>query len=105
MKLICVSIAFTLTSIVAAVTSSLSGGLMMTHALMKIAIKKKWAIGDIFGKDEKETMLDEYISYVIAFMGFYFQWKFGFGAPFPLNIVLFPFGMSEQFLRWYIVRA
>lgn len=101
-KMVCVSIAFSVTSIVAAVTASLSGALMMTHALMKIAVKKKWAIGDIIGKDEKDTILDEYISYAIAFMGFYFQWKFGFGVPFPLNFVLFPFGISEQFLRWSI---
>lgn len=104
-KAFSISIAFFLTQIIAAFTASLIGGLMMTRALMKIATKKGWAIGELMAKDDKETVLDEYIAYAIAFAGFYFQWKISFAIPFPLNLIFFPFGMAEQSIRWSITSA
>jgi hypothetical protein len=38
--------------------------------------------------------------WALAAIGFYFQWCMGFGMPFPLNIILFPFGVAEWYIKW-----
>ena len=41
-------------------------------------------------------------SYGIALFGFYCQLMWGFGLPFPLNIVMWPFSLVEWYIRWSI---
>lgn len=52
--------------------------------------------------NHEETMLDEIVGYGLALVGLYFQLAFGFGLPFPLNILLFPFRIAEYVLIWLV---
>mmetsp|Transcript_7925 Transcript_7925/g.11961 ORF Transcript_7925/g.11961 Transcript_7925/m.11961 type:complete len:321 (-) Transcript_7925:183-1145(-) len=104
-KLFAVSVAFYITSIIAAFTSALIGGLMMTRAFLKIASKQGWTLGGLMPTNEKDTMLDEIVSYVIAFLGFSFQWKMNFDVPFPFSLLLFPIELAEQFIRWSVSKV
>mmetsp|Transcript_13205 Transcript_13205/g.24810 ORF Transcript_13205/g.24810 Transcript_13205/m.24810 type:complete len:332 (+) Transcript_13205:353-1348(+) len=104
-QLVAVSMAFYLTSIIVAFTSALTGALIMTRAWMKIATHKGWDLGGLIPSNHKDTLLDEISSYVIAMMGFGFQYKVGFGEVcFPFNVLLFPLGCAEQFIRWSVAR-
>jgi len=71
----------------------------MSRQLMVIGRQKDWSF---IPEDHKETDLDEYLSYIFACAGFYFQWKLGFSMPFPLNLVLFPFELAEYSIRWSV---
>jgi len=48
------------------------------------------------------SYLDEAFGYSVAAVGFYFQWSYGFGMPFPLNIIMLPFDILEWYIRWSI---
>lgn len=48
------------------------------------------------------SYLDEAFGYSVAAVGFYFQWSYGFGMPFPLNIIMLPFDIIEWYIRWSI---
>lgn len=52
--------------------------------------------------NHEESMLDEIVGYGLALVGLYFQLAFGFGLPFPLNILLFPFRIAEYVLIWLV---
>jgi len=54
------------------------------------------------GLNHKETMLDEFVGWGLAALGFLFQISFGFHLPFPFNIVLFPLTVTEHSIRWMI---
>lgn len=104
-KLVAVSVAFYITTIIVAFTSAITGALIMIRALMKIASKKGWTLGGLLPTDAKDTMLDEIGSYAIAFLGFSFQWKMNFDVPFPFSLLLFPFELAEQFIRWSVTQV
>lgn len=104
-KLFAVSVAFYLTSIIAAFTSAITGGLIMTRAFLKIASKQGWTLGGLMPTDDKDTMLDEVASCVLAFLGFSFQWKMSFDVPFPFSLFLFPIELAEQFIRWSMIKV
>jgi len=52
--------------------------------------------------DVNDTLLDEVIGLVVFVAGFSFQLLGFFQVPFPLNIVLLPVSILEQFLRWQV---
>ena len=45
---------------------------------------------------------DEAVGYTIAACGLSFQWQYGFGLPFPLNVVFWPLDVIEWYIRWTI---
>lgn len=104
-KMISMSVAFYITSIIVAFTSALTGGLMVTRGLLSMCTKKGWQVGGLLPKDHKDTLLDEFTSYFIAFAGFMVQFKMNFNVPFPLNILLFPAEIAEQFIRWSVTKV
>ena len=53
---------------------------------------------DYYKINADESLLDEVVGYGIAVLGFFFQLRYGFGLPFPLNVLLFPVTMLEYFL-------
>ena len=57
---------------------------------------------NIYVMDDKETWLDEIVGYSLAAAGFFFQIRYGFGLPFPLNILLLPVSMAEWFILWSV---
>lgn len=90
------SIAWSIQTIVSAVSSAMAGGLIMSRCIMKIVAKEK---------DHNDTMADEIASYGFAAVGFYFQFYFGFGPPFPLNIFLLPLNVAEAWIRWSVTKS
>jgi hypothetical protein len=96
-KLVAGSIAWYLYRIVAAVHSGLIGGLICTRALIRWANEKKY----LSWKPE-ETMLDEYLGWMLAAMGVYFQISNWMSVPFPLNIFMLPVTMCESYLQWVV---
>eukprot|EP00573_Skeletonema_grethae_P001869 CAMPEP_0201687122 /NCGR_PEP_ID=MMETSP0578-20130828/1313_1 /ASSEMBLY_ACC=CAM_ASM_000663 /TAXON_ID=267565 /ORGANISM="Skeletonema grethea, Strain CCMP 1804" /LENGTH=306 /DNA_ID=CAMNT_0048171247 /DNA_START=107 /DNA_END=1030 /DNA_ORIENTATION=+ len=96
-KSIGVGIAWKIQTIITAFTSSLSGGLMMSRALIVILAKR--GMGP---KDHNDTTADEVASYVFAFLGFYFQFTQSFSAPFPFNIILAPVQLVENWIQWSV---
>ena len=103
--MISMSVAFYITSIIVAFTSALTGALMVTRGLLSMCTKKGWEVGGLLPKDHKDTLLDEFTSYFIAFAGFTVQFKMNFNVPFPLNILLFPAEIAEQFIRWSVTKV
>lgn len=95
-KSIGMSIAWSIQTIVSAVSSAMAGGLIMSRCIMKIVAKEK---------DHNDTMADEIASYGFAAVGFYFQFYFGFGPPFPLNIFLLPLNVAEAWIRWSVTKS
>ncbi|KAL7543578.1 hypothetical protein ACHAXR_013028 [Thalassiosira sp. AJA248-18] len=95
-KSVGISIAWKIQTIISAFTSALAGGLIMSRTMMFIVSKGE--------KDHQDTYADEIASYVFAGLGFYFQYNMSFSAPFPLNIVLFPVGVAEQYIRWAVTK-
>eukprot|EP00980_Cylindrotheca_fusiformis_P009923 scaffold2195_cov132-Cylindrotheca_fusiformis.AAC.7 len=94
-KSIGMSIAWYLQTIRSAFASALKGGLMMSRTLFAELIERKIDLGGIIPEDHTKSNLDEYLSYIFAAMGFYFQFKMGFDMPFPFNLVLWPFEFAE----------
>ena len=76
----------------------------MARAMIEIANKRGWTFDGMVPKDHNESYVDEAASYVLGFMGFWFQWKLSFAAPFPLNLLLFPFEIAEQYIRSALVK-
>jgi len=52
--------------------------------------------------DPNDTYVDEALGAVVFVAGFCFQILSGFNLPFPLNLLLLPVSIVEQFLRWQI---
>jgi hypothetical protein len=99
------SLAWTIASIQIAFASSMRGGLMLARAGYKALLKHNIRLGGLVVDNHEDTNIDEYASYVFAGLGFMFQFVMGFNVPFPLNLVLWPFEMSEWFLRVGVMRA
>jgi len=96
-KALFVMLAWRVQTIVSAAQSAMRGGLMVTRGLLKFANGKGW-----IQTSEHHTWLDEVGGYALAALGFYVQWQFGFGTPFPLSVVMFPFDAIEWYIRWTI---
>ena len=52
------------------------------------------------GMKVEDTYLDEILSYLLAALGFYAQFYFGFAVPFPINWLLWPFQAAENYIQW-----
>ncbi|KAL1527995.1 hypothetical protein AB1Y20_009366 [Prymnesium parvum] len=96
-RAIAVSLAWKLQVINSAIQSALRGGLMFARYLMKWANEKQY-----ISIDANSSYLDECVGYSVAFFGFYCQFTWGFGMPFPLNLIMWPFTLVEWYIRWSI---
>jgi hypothetical protein len=100
-NLICKSVALTIAwfiqKIISTVQSAIRGGLLFSRRILKYFNDK----GYIQFNDE-QSYLDEIIGWFLAFYGIYFQLNSMFILPFPLNWLLFPFTMFENWLIWII---
>ena len=99
------SIAWYIQAIISACTSAMTGSIMVSRALLRILNKKGMTLGGLLPADDKDTSFDEIVAYVLAAIGFYFQFKINFSLPFPLNILLFPFSYAEYYLRWVVTKV
>mmetsp|Transcript_2144 Transcript_2144/g.5427 ORF Transcript_2144/g.5427 Transcript_2144/m.5427 type:complete len:375 (-) Transcript_2144:57-1181(-) len=99
-KMLAMTVAWMLTRIIAACHSSMLGGLLASRALLRIAQRRGWVK---FGKDgDSDTLVDEYFGWFLAFVGIWWQLRNSMSVPFPLNIVLFPFSVTESLLQWMV---
>lgn len=92
-KSIAVSIAWTVQRVISAFHSAIRGGLMCSRNIMEYLSVMK-----IYPIDHETSSIDEIAGYGLALVGLYFQLAYGFGLPFPLNVILFPFTLLEYFL-------
>jgi hypothetical protein len=99
------SIAWYIQAVISAVTSAMTGALMISRTALSIARKNGWTFGGLIPDSDDDTAIDEYTSYVFAFIGCYVQFKMNFDVPFPMNLILFPFEMAEYFIRWTITKV
>ena len=101
-KSIGMSIAWYIQSVRSAFASALTGGLMMSRAAYQALIHRNIKLGGLIPEDHTKSDLDEYLSYVFAALGFYFQYKINFDMPFPFNILFWPFELTEYYIRWTV---
>jgi len=101
-KALAMSIAWYMQTVISAVTSALIGSLMISQALITILKQKSIITEEMLPKDLDSTQVDEMASYGIAALGIFVQLQMNFGVPFPLNILFFPFGLAEYYIRWSI---
>jgi len=103
-KSISMSVAWYAQTIISAVTSALAGGLLATRALMSILSQKGITFGGYIPDNHLDTSKDEMVSYAFAAAGCYFQFKNGFGLPFPFNIIFMPLGWAEYYIKWSVTK-
>jgi hypothetical protein len=103
-KIIAMSIAWYIQSIQSAFASALTGGLMIGRSFVGFCVHRGIDLGGLIPARHQDTMIDEVLSYIFAVVGFYFQLRLGFKVPFPLNLVLWPFGTADYYIRWAITK-
>jgi len=92
-----VSIAWRLQVVNSAIQSAMRGGLLFARSMLRWMQSRK-----IVTTSHEDTYADEVAGYSVAALGFYCQLNWGFGMPFPLDIVMFPFTAIEWYIRWSI---
>ena len=98
------SLAWYTQTLISAFTSALAGGLIATRALMSILSQKGINLGGLVPDNHLDTSKDEIVSYAFATVGFYFQFKNGFGLPFPFNLIFMPLGWAEYYIKWSVTK-
>lgn len=104
-KSVGMSLAWTIATIQIAFASAMKGGLVLSRSLYKELLKRNIRLNGLIVDNHADTSIDEYASYVFAALGFMFQLFMGFEAPFPLNVVLWPFQFAEWFIRISLMKA
>ena len=99
MKLIIISFAWYMQVVISALQSAMRGGLMCSKAMLRWA-KTHGLVEHPHGMDD--THAAEIFGYALAAAGCYMQWRWGFAAPFPLNIALLPFSLVEWYIRYAV---
>lgn len=92
-----ISVAWTLQRIISAFHSAMKGGLMFSRNIMEYLCEMK-----IVSINHEDTVIDEIVGYALTFIGLFFQLRYGFSLPFPLNVLLFPVSLVEYFLIYTI---
>jgi len=101
-KSVGMSVAWTIQAVISAFTSACEGGLIMSRIILKQSYERGYTFGGLIPANHEDTKIDEYLSFLFAALGFYFQYKLGFDVPFPFNILLFPFEIAEYYIKWTI---
>eukprot|EP01048_Picozoa_sp_COSAG05_P003907 COSAG05_NODE_192_length_14608_cov_6.266386_8_plen_340_part_00 len=102
-KFVAISVAWYIQAVLSAVTSGIRGGLLFARSMMDFCIGRGWDLGGLIKKDHTETYIDEAVGWTLAFLGVYFQvFVINFSVPFPLNLVMWPFGVADEYIKWAI---
>jgi hypothetical protein len=99
-KIIGILVAYHLQVIISTFYASIRGGLMISRTALTYASRKLGSTkyGKWIPEDLDATYMDEIAGWALAAAGFYSQFKYGFGAPFFLQILLWPLGFLEASL-------
>ena len=103
-KSIAMSIAWYIQAVISGVTSSLKGGLMMANAAFQFCTYRKISLFGLIPEDTSKSVVDEFLSYLFAALGFYVQFRSGFSLPAPLKLVFWPLEVAEYYIRWTITK-
>jgi hypothetical protein len=96
-KIVAIIIAYQIQVIITTFYSSIRGGLMVSRTSLT------WLIAKFGWKIDLETSYaDEIAGWTLAAIGFYCQFKLGFGAPMLVRLVLWPVGFIEASLIWAV---
>jgi len=96
-KSMAISLAWTLQRIISAFHSAIRGGLMFSRNILHYLSEMNYV-----KIKHEETYIDEIVGFGLAFVGLVWQLRSGFGLPFPLNVLLFPFSIAEYTLIWMV---
>ena len=80
----------------------MEGGLIVSRTLLRMCVKKGIKLGGLIPQRHEDTNIDEIFGFVLAAMGFYFQFRLGFDIKVPFNLLLLPFEVAESYVRWVI---
>mmetsp|Transcript_53293 Transcript_53293/g.141180 ORF Transcript_53293/g.141180 Transcript_53293/m.141180 type:complete len:373 (-) Transcript_53293:98-1216(-) len=106
-KLVSMSLAWFIQSVVSAVQSAMVGGMMAGRGIIDF-IGTQPKVKDFLEKNFKlklssdTTFADEALGVVLTLLGLYFQLSNGMHLPFPVSLVLFPLSLFEYFLEWVV---
>jgi hypothetical protein len=124
-KALAMSVAWKLQRILSAATSAIAGGLMFSRHLLRMIFrrsrmsKKDRLVRSMKLKstnydsddvavlfDDSTTAFDEVLGLAIAGLGLWSQIGngFSFKLPFPLNFILLPFTIAENWIQWQITK-
>ena len=95
LRILVYSIAYWITKILSSLQSGVRGGLLAARSILTFMATKGY-LDESF--DVNKTYLDEIIGLGLACIGISKQILNGFVPPFPLNFILFPFYIVENFL-------
>ncbi len=96
-KFVAISIAWFIQRVISSVQSAIRGGLIFSRRFFNF-LKTK----GIFSSYDEDDYWDEVLGWTVATIGIYCQLSYGFGLPFPLNILLFPVSCFESYLSWAV---
>ena len=98
-KLFGVSIAWSLQMTISAFHSASRGAQLFARGSLAYAVRHKYLSPSAI--DEKGKVFNFFIV-GLGCLGFWWQFWNGFSLPFPLNVLLFPLGWVEWYIRWTI---
>ena len=96
-KFVAISIAWLIQRVISSVQSAIRGGLMFSRRIL--AFLKNKGILTSYSEDD---YYDEVLGWIVASIGIYFQLSYGFGIPFPINLLLLPLSWIESYLTWVV---
>jgi hypothetical protein len=96
-KSVAISIAWFIQRIISSVQTAVRGGLLFSRSILKFFNDKGY-----IQFNDQETYLDEIIGWSLAVIGVYFQIHDLYSVPFPLNLILWPVDLFENYLTWVI---
>lgn len=104
-KAVAISIAWYIQRVLSAVHSGIAGGLICTRGILtwvctKPRVRKLLHIPESFSHED--TYIDEILGWTLAACGIWFQIARNFTLPFPWNVVLLPFSVTETYIEWQI---
>ena len=67
-----------------------------------LQLQTAWMKRQIIALQDEHTYVDEIFGYTVALFGVWVQFQWGFGVPFPLNLVMWPFDVLEWYIRWSV---
>jgi len=96
-KLLAMSIAWWITRAVAAVHSAMRGGQMCAKYVIDYLHERQ-----MIKSSSEELYWDEALGWSLCVAGLLFQFAYGFGVPFPLNVLLWPVQLLEGFIVYSV---
>jgi len=81
------------------------GARIAVTSLFDFARRRNWKLFGLCSCEIEDTYADEILSYGLAALGFYCQYKLGFAVPWPINLILWPFQAAENYIQWRVTTA